>query len=58
MILSAGNSFSRAVFEGHIRDEFSTYDWVIEGHLSRAGLRIDAADQSALTCATYACTML
>jgi cyclopropane fatty-acyl-phospholipid synthase-like methyltransferase len=50
-----GNSFGRAVFQGHVRDEFSTYDWVIEGLLSRAGLRIDAAHKSAPTYATYTC---
>jgi SAM-dependent methyltransferase len=51
-----GNSFSRADFEGHVRDEFSTYDWVIEGLLARAGFRIDTAHKSAPTYATYSCT--
>lgn len=41
----------------HIRDEYSTYDWIIEGMLERAGFSID--EQKALEDApgtTYLCT--
>jgi putative AdoMet-dependent methyltransferase len=30
--------------ETHVRDEFSTYDWIMEGLLERAGFRIDRVD--------------
>ncbi|AFY60813.1 class I SAM-dependent methyltransferase [Synechococcus sp. PCC 6312] len=36
----AGGDFLREDAEGHFRDEYSTYDWVIEGLLARAGLSI------------------
>ena len=41
--------------EQHIRDEFSTWDWIMEGLLRRAGFRIDLADYRA-GLATYVCT--
>jgi hypothetical protein len=30
--------------ERHIREEFSTMDWILEGMLRRAGFRIEMAD--------------
>jgi cyclopropane fatty-acyl-phospholipid synthase-like methyltransferase len=40
----------------HVRDEYSTYDWIMEGLLRRAGFQIDEAryDQGFQT--TYICT--
>jgi cyclopropane fatty-acyl-phospholipid synthase-like methyltransferase len=35
-----GEGFTRADFESHVRDEFSTYAWVLEGMLERAGFDI------------------
>ncbi|MER5178193.1 class I SAM-dependent methyltransferase [Streptomyces sp. NPDC002896] len=35
-----GEGFTRADFEAHVRDEFSTYNWIIEGMLQRAGFDI------------------
>ncbi|MFG2803650.1 class I SAM-dependent methyltransferase [Streptomyces pseudovenezuelae] len=32
-----GEGFTRSDFEVHVRDEFSTYAWIIEGMLQRAG---------------------
>ena len=42
---SMGEDIGRRVIR-HIRDEFSTWDWIIEGMITRAGFRIDAADYS------------
>lgn len=42
--------------ETHIRDEYSTYDWVMEGFLTRAGFQIDSADYDEGLGATYLCT--
>jgi hypothetical protein len=42
--------------EAHIRDEYSTYDWVMEGLLKRAGFRIDNAEYADGYGATYLCT--
>lgn len=36
----AGGEFLRQDAEGHFRDEFSTYDWVIDGLLDRAGFTL------------------
>jgi len=36
----AGGEFLRKDAEGHFREEFSTFDWVIEGILTRAGFTI------------------
>ena len=41
--------------EMHIRDEYSTYDWVMEGLLQHAGFRIDNSEYSGFQ-ATYLCT--
>ncbi|MCC9711758.1 class I SAM-dependent methyltransferase [Streptomyces sp. MNU76] len=35
-----GEGFTRADFETHVREEFSTYTWVLEGMIERAGLEI------------------
>jgi CheY-like chemotaxis protein/ubiquinone/menaquinone biosynthesis C-methylase UbiE len=42
--------------EIHIRDEHSTYDWVMEGLLRRAGFGIDSAEYDGGFGATYVCT--
>lgn len=36
----AGGGFLREDAEGHFRDEYSTYDWVMDGLLQRAGFII------------------
>ena len=41
MAKPAGTGFTRADFETHVREEFSTYVWVLEGMIERAGLAID-----------------
>lgn len=35
-----GEGFTRADFEVHVREEFSTHDWIMEGMLERAGFDI------------------
>jgi putative AdoMet-dependent methyltransferase len=45
-----------AEIETHIRDEYSTYDWVMEEFLARAGFRIDNAEYVDGFGATYLCT--
>jgi putative AdoMet-dependent methyltransferase len=42
--------------ETHIRDEHSTYDWIMEGLLERAGFCIDSAGYVDGFGATYVCT--
>jgi len=36
-----GEGFSRADFEAHVREEFSTYTWILEGLLDRAGFAVE-----------------
>jgi hypothetical protein len=38
--------WSRAELEGHVRDEHSTFTWLLEPMIERSGFRIDAADYS------------
>ena len=52
-----GAEFTSEV-EAHIRDEYSTYDWVMEGYLTRAGFRIDDASYTGGYNATYVCTKI
>jgi hypothetical protein len=39
MAKPAGEGFSAADFATHVRDEHSTYDWILEGLIERAGFR-------------------
>jgi putative AdoMet-dependent methyltransferase len=39
-----GQGFRREDFECHIREEYSTYAWIIEGLLDRAGFDITSSD--------------
>jgi putative AdoMet-dependent methyltransferase len=41
--------------ETHIRDEYSTFDWIMEGLLNRAGFEIDQAERMEGFGATYLC---
>lgn len=34
------SGFSRSEFETHLREEFSTYSWVLEGFLEQVGFEI------------------
>ncbi|MFI5010920.1 MAG: class I SAM-dependent methyltransferase [Hyphomicrobiales bacterium] len=48
-----GKGWARADFETHIRDENSTFAWIIEGMLRRAGLVIEKADYALAAYATF-----
>ncbi|MBV8963644.1 MAG: class I SAM-dependent methyltransferase [Hyphomicrobiales bacterium] len=48
-----GSGWSRGDFEAHIREEYSTYAWIIEGMLLRAGFRIQKIDTSLSTYGTF-----
>ena len=41
---AAGGDFLREDAEGHFRDEFSTYDWVMRGLLARVGFTVRSAE--------------
>ena len=41
--------------EVHIREEYSTYDWIMEGLLKHAGFEIDSSEYNGFQ-ATYVCT--
>jgi len=45
----------RAEAETHLREEYSTYSWIMEGLLERAGFRIDSVDYQQGFMATYLC---
>ncbi len=40
----------------HVRDEFSTYDWIMEGLLRNSGFRIDTAEYGGGFQTVYVCT--
>jgi putative AdoMet-dependent methyltransferase len=40
----------------HVKSEYSTYDWIMEGLIRRSGFDISAAEYSNGTQATYVCT--
>jgi putative AdoMet-dependent methyltransferase len=44
--------------ETHLRDEYSTFDWIIEGMLRRAGFQLDSAEYTDGFGATYLCTKI
>jgi SAM-dependent methyltransferase len=48
-----GAGWSRADFESHVRDENSTFAWVIEGMLTRAGFAIEKAELALSVYATF-----
>ena len=52
---AAGGDFLRDDAIGHFRDEFSTYDWVMDGLLQRAGLSILSKVMSQGVLGTYYC---
>ena len=43
MTAPTGPGFTRTDFETHVREEFSTFGWVLEGLIERAGLEITEA---------------
>ena len=49
-------SISAADFATYVRDEQSTYDWVLEGLIERAGFRIDRKMRWDAIYTDYLCT--
>lgn len=47
-----------ADLESHLCTEFSTFAWIVEGLLERAGFRIDAAEPAQGVLAKYFCTKI
>lgn len=52
---AAGGDFLREDAEGHFQDEYSTYDWVMDGLLSRAGFAIKSKTIEGGVIGTYLC---
>lgn len=50
------SGFSRGEFETHVREEYSTFAWVLEGLLERAGFQILEQSYPAPEYAEYLCT--
>ncbi|SMF48338.1 Methyltransferase domain-containing protein [Tistlia consotensis] len=50
-----GAGFTRADFAGHVRDEHSTYDFLLEALLQRCGFEIEERWQSLGAYAAYLC---
>jgi putative AdoMet-dependent methyltransferase len=40
----------------HVRDELSTYDWIMEGLVRRSGFQIDGIEYGKGFQTTYVCT--
>ena len=51
-----GSGWSREAFETHLRDEHSTYAWIMRGLLERAGFAVEE-DRRTPAYADYACTL-
>ncbi len=51
----AGGDFLKEDAEGHFRDEHSTYDWVMDGLLQRAGFVIESKEFEGGVIGTYLC---
>ncbi len=52
---AAGGDFLREDAEMHFRDEYSTYDWVMDGLFERAGFRIENKQIEGGVLGTYFC---
>lgn len=50
------SGFSQSEFETHVREEYSTFAWVLEGFLERAGLEIVEREYPAPEYAEYLCS--
>jgi hypothetical protein len=51
-----GDDFLRDDTEGHFREEFSTYDWIMDGLLLQAGFTIGSKTMQDGIFGTYTCT--
>jgi len=55
-LAAAGGIFLQEDAEGHFREEFSTYDWILDGLLSRTGFAIKSKNIEDGVIGTYYCT--
>jgi putative AdoMet-dependent methyltransferase len=55
-LADAGGDSLRTGTEGHFREEFSTYDWIMDGLLERAGFTIQRKKIQDGVTGTYYCT--
>ncbi|MEC4684180.1 MAG: class I SAM-dependent methyltransferase [Nitrospirota bacterium] len=55
-LAAAGGDFLQQDAEGHFREEFSTYDWIMDELLSRAGFVIKSKRIQEGVIGTYYCT--
>ena len=55
-LADAGGDFLREGTEGHFREEFSTYDWIMDGLLARTGFTIHSKKIQEGVIGTYYCT--
>ena len=53
--MPAQSGFTRDEFETHVRDEYSTYAWILEGMLERAGFEIVERSLQSAEYAEYIC---
>lgn len=54
-LATAGGKRLQEDSERHFRDEYSTYDWVMDGLLSRTGFTIESKQMEAGVIGTYLC---
>ncbi|MEN8140843.1 MAG: class I SAM-dependent methyltransferase [Thermodesulfobacteriota bacterium] len=52
---AAGGDFLKEDAEGHFREEYSTYDWVMDGLLARSGFTINSKEMDGGVIGTYLC---
>ena len=55
-LATAGGKLLREDAEKHLRDEYSTYDWMMDGFWSRAGFTIKSKHMDDGVLGTYICT--
>lgn len=55
---AVGGDFMREDVEAHFREEFSTYDWVMEGLLVRSGFKIESKSIEGGVLGTYLCSRM
>ncbi|GMR07963.1 MAG: class I SAM-dependent methyltransferase [Gammaproteobacteria bacterium] len=53
--MAAGGDFLREDAETHFREEYSTYDWIMQGLLSRAGFVIESKSMDAGVIGNFLC---
>jgi ubiquinone/menaquinone biosynthesis C-methylase UbiE len=51
----SGQGFTAEAFQTHVREEYSTYSWLLEAMLARAGFAIDWSDTGDEAYVTYLC---